>query len=161
MVFLCPLLHKSSQSNSMHRFNFWNITGTSSLQTVGVPLQISWTPSNPEEINEDSITAIYLTFGCTATWVEGWFTVKEGCKILVQHVLMLIWRWPLISHRGHQGNRQHKKRFLCRGKKDAKGGHCLVAWPKICLPKELGHWVVLGFPIFKIWTGHWEWGGCG
>ena len=43
-----------------------------------------------------------------------------------------------------------RRSFLWRGRRDAKGGHCLVAWPKICLPKELGHWVVLGFPIFKI-----------
>lgn len=26
--------------------------------------------------------------------------------------------------------------FLWRGRKDAKGGHCLVAWPKVCLPKR-------------------------
>jgi len=24
------------------------------------------------------------------------------------------------------------------GRKDVKGDHCLVAWPKVCLPKELG-----------------------
>lgn len=27
--------------------------------------------------------------------------------------------------------------FLWRGRKDAKGGHCLIAWPKVARPKEL------------------------
>jgi hypothetical protein len=28
--------------------------------------------------------------------------------------------------------------FLWRGHKDAKSGHCLLAWPKVCRPVELG-----------------------
>jgi hypothetical protein len=27
---------------------------------------------------------------------------------------------------------------MWRGRKDAKGGHCLVAWPVVTQPKELG-----------------------
>jgi hypothetical protein len=28
--------------------------------------------------------------------------------------------------------------FLWKGRKDVKGGHCLVAWRKLCAPKECG-----------------------
>jgi hypothetical protein len=31
-----------------------------------------------------------------------------------------------------------QRSFLWRGSKEAKGGHCLLAWPKITRPKELG-----------------------
>ena len=28
--------------------------------------------------------------------------------------------------------------FVCKGCKEAKGGHCLIAWPKVCRANELG-----------------------
>jgi hypothetical protein len=31
-----------------------------------------------------------------------------------------------------------QRSFLWRGSKEAKGGHCLLAWPKVTRPKELG-----------------------
>jgi hypothetical protein len=31
-----------------------------------------------------------------------------------------------------------RKGFLWRGRKEFRGGHCLLAWPKVTRPKELG-----------------------
>jgi hypothetical protein len=37
-----------------------------------------------------------------------------------------------------------QKGFVWRGGKEARGGHCLLAWPKVARPKEL---VVCAFPM--------------
>lgn len=57
--------------NSMHRVGHCHSTGTSTLRSAGVSLQISWTSSIFEEINEGSVTAIHRPVGCPATRVEG------------------------------------------------------------------------------------------
>jgi hypothetical protein len=38
------------------------------------------------------------------------------------------------------------RNYLWRGRKEALGGHCLIAWPKVARPKELGG---LGIPDIK------------
>lgn len=39
-----------------------------------------------------------------------------------------------------------RRAFLWRGRKEAKGGHCLIAWPKVCRSCELGGF---GIPDLK------------
>jgi hypothetical protein len=36
--------------------------------------------------------------------------------------------------------------FLWKGRRDAQGGHCLVAWDRVCMPKGLG-----GLSIINLW----------
>lgn len=31
-----------------------------------------------------------------------------------------------------------RRGFIWKGPKEAKGGHCLIAWPKVCCSRELG-----------------------
>jgi hypothetical protein len=69
---------------------------------------------------------------------------KSGRKILVQTVLtsMMVYlamtldlpSWAIKSID------KIRRGFLCRGKKDALGSHCLVAWSKVTRPKEYGGW---------------------
>jgi hypothetical protein len=40
--------------------------------------------------------------------------------------------------------------FLCKGRQEAKVGHCLLAWAKVTRPKELG-----GLGLFDIWKLSW------
>jgi hypothetical protein len=39
-----------------------------------------------------------------------------------------------------------RRGFLWRGRKEAWGGHCLVAWGKVCRPLHLGGLGISSFP---------------
>jgi hypothetical protein len=58
----------------------------------------------------------------------------------------------------YQGHRKNLWGFLWKGRKEAKEGHCLLAWAKVTRPKELG-----GLELFDIrklsWAlrARWPW----
>jgi hypothetical protein len=99
-----------------------------------------------------------------ADQLQGWkenLMTKAGRRLQVQFVLtrMLIYlfmaagfpAWAIkVIDRIRRG-------FLWRGRKDALGGHCLIAWLKICRPKELGglgisDLKILGWPLKMRWV---------
>ena len=43
-----------------------------------------------------------------------------------------------------------RRNFLWRGRKDAKSGHCLLAWPKVCRPVE-----IIGLGISNLQNLNW------
>jgi hypothetical protein len=67
---------------------------------------------------------------------------RDGRKVMVQHVLTGIFVYlamaidipPWALH----AIDKIRRGFLWRGRKDAKGGHCLIAWGRVCRPLHLG-----------------------
>ena len=67
---------------------------------------------------------------------------RAGQKVQVQFVLtaMLVYLLMAIDFQPWAIKAIDKIRrgFLWRGRKDVQGGHCLVAWEKVCCTPELG-----------------------
>jgi hypothetical protein len=82
-------------------------------------------------------------------WIADLMT-RAGRRILVQHVLtgMTVYLAMTIDipHWALDAIDKIRKGFLWKGRKDAKGGHCLVAWGKVCRPLQLGGLVISSLP---------------
>jgi hypothetical protein len=80
-----------------------------------------------------------------ASLLPGWkaeLMTKAGRAIHVQFVMttkmiyatlaldLPVWAIKAID--------KQRKSFLWRDRKEFRGGHCLLAWPKVTRPKELG-----------------------
>jgi hypothetical protein len=98
-----------------------------------------------------------------ADQLPGWkadLMTRAGRRVQVQSVLtgMLIYLAMAFDFPPWAIKAVDKIRrgFLWRGRKDAKGGHCLVAWVKVCGPPELGG---LGISDLKTlgWSLHMRW----
>jgi hypothetical protein len=75
------------------------------------------------------------------SWKADLFT-KPGRKILVQHVLtgMMIYLAMTLDLPAwaHKAIDKFRRCFFWLGHKEAKRGHCQVAWGAVCRPLELG-----------------------
>jgi hypothetical protein len=87
---------------------------------------------------------------------------KAGRRILVQHVLtsMTIYTAMAIDFTKWAIDAIDKIRrgFLWRGRKDAKGGHCMVAREKVCRPLHLGGLGISSLPkLCRALRMRWLW----
>jgi hypothetical protein len=66
---------------------------------------------------------------------------RAGRRVQVQHVLtsMTVYLYMAVDtpQWGLDAIDKIRRGFLCRGRKEARGGHCLVAWGKVCRLLEL------------------------
>ena len=92
-----------------------------------------------------------------ANQLPGWkadLLTKAGRSVLVQSVLtgVLIYSVMAVDLPSTTLKDIDKIRrgFLWRGRKNAMGGHCAVAWGSVCRPRELG-----GLGIFSITELSW------
>ena len=80
-----------------------------------------------------------------ADQLQGWkanLMTKAGRRVQVQFVLtgMLIYLFMAVEFPAWAIKAIDKIRrgFLWRGRREARGGHCVIAWLKVFRPKELG-----------------------
>jgi hypothetical protein len=99
---------------------------------------------------------------CLADLLPGWkadLMTRAGRTIQVQFVLTatIIYHAMALDMPNwmHKEIDKIRRSYLWRGRKEAKGGHCLVAWPKVTRPKERGVGIadlkVLGMALRVKW----------
>jgi hypothetical protein len=77
--------------------------------------------------------------------LPGWkadLLTKAGRSVLVQYVLTSMLIYLVLALDLPTGTLQAidkiRRGFLWKGRKDVRGGHCLIAWPKVTRPPDLG-----------------------
>jgi hypothetical protein len=106
------------------------------------PCKYLGVPLSPHKLTRSQVQPIIDKI---ADRLPGWkadLLTKAGRKVLVQFVLtsMLIYlvmaldlpSWAL------KAIEKIRRGFLWKGREDERGGHCLIAWPKVARPPNLG-----------------------
>jgi len=77
--------------------------------------------------------------------LPGWkadLLTKAGRNVLVQSVLTSMLIYLLLAldlpAKALEAIDKIRRGFLWKGRKDVRGGHCLIAWPKVTRPPNLG-----------------------
>jgi hypothetical protein len=125
--------------------------GQSKVETLQemLPCEVSSFPckylGEPLSLKKLPRSAIQSIIDRIAAQLPGWkadLMNKAGRRVMVQSVLtgMIVYlamaidlpQWAL------KAIDKIRKCFLWRGRKEARGGHCAVAWGRVCRPIELG-----------------------
>jgi len=120
---------------------------------LGLPLSI-------KKLTKDQIQPIIDKIADQLPRWKADLMTKVGRVVQVQHVLtaMLVYLAMAIELPpwAIKAIDKIRRAFLWRGRKEANGGHCLIAWPKVCRSKELGGLGIadlksLGFALRARW----------
>jgi hypothetical protein len=120
---------------------------------LGIPLSI-------RKLTKDQFQPFIDRFADRLPSWKADLMTRTGRKVMVQHVLasMIVYLAMAIDIPPWALHAIDKIRrgFLWRGRKDAKGGHCLIAWGRVCRPLHLGG---LGISSLKelCWALHMRW----
>jgi hypothetical protein len=111
-------------------------------QLLEFPCRYLGLPLSLHKLTKDQIQPI---IDKVADQLPGWkadLLTRAGRKVVVQYVLtsMLIYlamamdlpQWAL------KAIDKVRRGFLWKGRRDVKGGHCVIAWPKVTRPLDLG-----------------------
>jgi len=126
-------------------------------EIMNFPCKYLGLPLSPRKLTRDQFQPIIDRI---ADQLPGWkadLMARVGRVVQVQHVLtaMLIYLAMAIDLPPWAIKAIDKIRrgFVWRGRKDAKGGHCLIAWPKVCRPLRVRwSWLKKSEPN-KPWAG--------
>ena len=111
-------------------------------QTSDFPCKYLGIPLSPHKLTKAQAQPIIDRI---AARLPGWkadLLTKSGRSVLVQYVLTSMLIYLLLALDLPAGTLQAidkiRRGFLWKGRKDVRGGHCLIAWPKVTRPPELG-----------------------
>ena len=118
------------------------ITSLLPCEVLSFPCKYLGLPLSLRKLTKDQVQPIIDRIADQLPAWKADLMTKAGRVVQVQFVLtaMLIyllmatdlpaWAFKAID--------KIRRGFVWRGRKEAKGGHCLIAWPKVCRAKELG-----------------------
>jgi hypothetical protein len=125
--------------------------GTPEIQVVHeqLPCELAEFPCKylglPLSLKKLSREQVQPIIDSIADQLPGWkadLTTRAGWKVQVQFVLTSKLIYPAMAvdfpQWAYKAVDKIRHGYLWRGRREAKGGHCLVAWSVVCRPLQLG-----------------------